>query len=107
MDVEKWISQVPPLTSNYWCRVKRRARELDSDGCTLVSDIFILACWEHDIHWRLGATLYGTPISMSQANRRFRLVIQRFSRFGRFSPVSWIRWAGVSIRAIFPYQPKQ
>lgn len=96
-----WTDNVPPESSPYWTIVRKVAGILKSDGCTGVKDYFLDACLEHDIHWRTGRTVFGVSITTGQANRRFRKVIQSRSRFGRFSPMSWWRWAGVSIGAKF------
>ena len=96
-----WIHAVPPAHSLYWRRVRQRAFELGSDGCTCVSELFKESCLEHDIHWRTSKTIDGHDITTAQANTRFRLVIQSRSRFGRFSPISWIRYAGVSLGGRF------
>ncbi len=94
-----WIDNVPPETSDYWKQVRFVAGQVKADGCTGVSDIFLDSCLEHDIHWRLGTTIYQVPITTAQANRRFRKVIQSRSLLGRFSPVSWVRWVGVTVGA--------
>ncbi len=94
---DTWIRTVPDCDSPYWRHVKVGALYLESDGCTLVSDLFLDACYEHDIHWRTGRTVYGNVITRKQANTRFRRVIQSRSRFGGCSPLSWVRWLGVSI----------
>ena len=96
-----WINNVPPPGSFYWDQVREVARKLGSDGCTCVADIYTDSCFEHDIHWRLGATIHGVSITTRQANTRFRKVIQSRSAMGRFSPVSWVRWLGVTIGARF------
>lgn len=98
---EFWINNVPPATSPYWVIVRKAAAALKSDGCTGVKDFYKDSCLEHDIHWRTGRTVFGVPITTAQANTRFRKVIQSRSRAGRFSPLSWIRWAGVSVSAHF------
>jgi hypothetical protein len=95
------LQAVPARASAYWNAIRLRASELASDGCTLVADFYLDACLEHDVHWRTGKTLYGTPISTRQSNLRFRYVIQARSPFGLLSPMSWWRWAGVSIAGIF------
>jgi len=95
------LRYIPERASGYWTVVRRRAQELKSDGCTLVLDFYLDACLEHDVHWRTGKTLTGVPISTRQANLRFRYVIQNRSPFGLMSPMSWVRWAGVSIGGIF------
>lgn len=94
---ERWIRHVPPETSIYWRWVRQDARKVGSDGCTAVLDICLDACLEHDIHIRRGLTIFDKTISPAQAHRRFRLVIQSRSPLGRWSPLSWWRWAGVVI----------
>lgn len=92
-----WIEDVPHKGASYWDRVRHIAGLLKSDGCTGVKDYFLDACLEHDIHWRTRLTIDGHRISISESNRRFRLVIQNRSRFGVLSPLSWWRWVGVSV----------
>lgn len=96
-----WIDNVPPPGGYYWDKIRVKAKQLGSDGCTMVSDIFLDACLEHDIHWRLGTTINGDKISRRQANARFRKVIQSRSKLGLCSPISWVRWLGVSIASPF------
>ncbi len=96
-----WINNVPPPDSFYWVQVRMVAATLKSDGCTVVKDIYLDSCLEHDCHWRLGTTIFGAPITRAQANTRFRKVIQSRSKLGRFSPISWVRYAGVSIGRLF------
>lgn len=92
---------VPARDSYYWVKVRRRAKELKSDGCTGVAEFYQDACFEHDIHWRTGYTLGGDRITTRQANMRFRRVIQDRSPFGLLSPMSWWRWAAVSVVGFF------
>lgn len=95
-----------PCNRPYWERVRHIAAELKSDGCTCVSEIFHDACLEHDIHWRTGRTVYGDPISCRDANARFRQQCQARSPLGKLSPLSLIRWLGVSVAAPFIYHPE-
>lgn len=101
--------------SDYWDRVRKRAKTLGSDGCTGVKDYYLDACLEHDGHYTthewvgyltwedagekepLTYSIPPRPISRGEADTRFRQVIQTMSRFGRFSPMSWWRYAGVRI----------
>ena len=53
--------------------------------------------FEHDIHYRTHAWLDGAPIFKSEADARFRQVIQARSFLGRVSPMAWWRWAGVAL----------
>lgn len=107
-----WTDTIPPRHSGYWARVRVAAVALKSDGCTCEPDIVIDACYEHDVHWRSGRTVYGVPISTWLANRRFRKVIEaRFqehdNRWLRLfaTPVgylvAWGNWCGVSLGACF------
>lgn len=92
--------------------IRKRAKELESDGCTGVRDFRVDCCYHHDIMWRTGHTIDGCPVTPREANRIFRECIQERSWLGKFSPMSWIRWAGVSLVALFrpptpshPFQP--
>ena len=53
--------------------------------------------FEHDIHYRTHCWLDQEPIFKSEADVRFRQVIQARSMFGSASPMSWWRWAGVAL----------
>jgi hypothetical protein len=77
--------------------VRRRARELDSDGCSGVPDFYRDACLEHDIHYRTGRTLSGVPLTRAKADAIFRKRIQQMSVLGVLSPVALWRWAGVRL----------
>ena len=79
----------------YWGWVKSWAKT-HSDGCTGVPDWYVEACHEHDYHFRYGATLFQDPITFDEANTRFRKAIQMRSRLRWFSPLSWVRFAGVT-----------
>ena len=81
----------------YWERVRARAAELNSDGCSGVADIYLDCCYEHDIAYRTGKAFEGDRTTRAQDDARFRECIQEHSSFGRFSPVSWWRWLGVRI----------
>lgn len=87
----------------YWLQVRHWAKREGSDGCTGVADIYVEACYEHDHHYQYGKTLYGDPITRAQADARFRQVIQSRSKAGRFSPMSWWRWAGVRLFGGLPW----
>jgi hypothetical protein len=84
-----------------------RAEALGSDGCTGVPDWYLDACLEHDGHYAThvwcaytdeeGAFHPSYAISRETADLRFRHVIQTMSRFGRWSPLSWWRYAAVRV----------
>jgi hypothetical protein len=79
----------------YWERVHDKAAELGADGCSFATGAFVDCCLEHDIHYRTGLTLNGTPITRREADARFRSCMQSRSKLGFFSPMSWWRWAAV------------
>jgi hypothetical protein len=95
------VRDIPPEDDIYWFQVRIIADMMRSDGCTGVAEFYRDSCLEHDIHWRTGRTIHGLPLTTAQSNTRFRLVIQSRSRLGRFSPLSWWRYVGVSIGALF------
>jgi hypothetical protein len=90
---------------DYWDLVRAKAKELNSDGCTVVADIYVDCCFEHDLAYRTGLTVYGDPITRKEADVRFRKCIQSHSKLGKFSPLSWVRYAGVRLGRLFgiPY----
>lgn len=81
----------------YWSRIKEKADELGSDGCSGVPDFYRWTCWEHDIHYRTHAFLSGDTIDKATADYIFRVRIQQGSFWGKFSPMSWWRWIGVAL----------
>ena len=93
----------------YRALVRAKAKELGSDGCSGVPDFHLDGCYEHDIAYRTGKDLYGNQITRAEADRRFRIYIQKHSllakfRLGFFSPMSWWRWAGVRLFGRNSYQ---
>lgn len=91
----------------YWARVRAAAAALQSDGCTGVADIHLDCCHEHDIAYSTGRTVEGTPITKYDADAMFRRCIQARSPYGRYSPLSWWRWLGVTWfgRGVFGRRP--
>ena len=82
----------------YWDAVDKRAKELNTDGCSGPTlPVYVFACLEHDIHYRVHTTLYGYPITRKQADTVFRERHQAASPFGCVSPMAWWRWAGLRI----------
>ena len=93
-------------TSPYWERVRTRADELGSDGCTKATNAFRDCCLEHDIAYRTGHTIDGEPQNKQQADLRFRACMQRHSTFGWFSPMAWWRYLAVKWRGKPSYREK-
>jgi hypothetical protein len=81
--------------TEFWDKVKALAAELKTDGCTGVADIRVECCWRHDIAYFTGKDIDGEPITKEEADTLFRLCIQKRSKLGKYSPMSWIRWLGV------------
>ena len=81
----------------YWAAVQAEASSLNADGCSHVTEAYRSCCLEHDIHYRTHKTIYGDDISRTEADARFRQCMQDRSRFGKSSPMSWWRWAGVRL----------
>jgi len=90
--------------------VAREAYEMGSDGCTLVSELYHPCCLEHDLGYRIGLDPrvayklgweHAPLISRAEVDKRFRQCMQQMSPAGKWSPVSWLRWAGVRIGGYF------
>lgn len=84
---------------HYWERVRFAAKQLDSDGCTGVPDIYLDCCYEHDVAYRTGTDVDGNQITRAEADEQLRRCIQEHSLLGMFSPLSWLRWAGTRLFA--------
>lgn len=80
-----------------WELVRKMAEELKADGCTGVIDFSRDCCLHHDIMYRTGKCCDGTKVTRAEADRLFRLCMQRRSIFGVCSPMSWVRWLGVRV----------
>ena len=93
-DLDAWL-KATAWDREYWSRVRDRALEINSDGCSGVPDWFVWTCYEHDVHYALHEMLSGLVIDFRTANYVLRVRIQQGSAFGRASPMSWWRWAGV------------
>lgn len=69
---------------------------INSDGCTMVPDIYLVACIEHDFYYTTARDFYGELISRAEADRRFRVRIQQMSKFKKFSPYSYVAFIFVA-----------
>jgi hypothetical protein len=83
---------------DYWQRVRHRARQLNSDGCTGGTGLLRDCCLEHDIHERTHRTVDGESITGDESDRVFLACMQRNSHIGWWTPVGWVRYAAVRIR---------
>lgn len=88
---ETWITNTDD-DMRYWRRVRVRATELRSDGCSGVPDFYKDACLEHDIHYRTHRYMSGDPIDKQTADLILKRRIQSWSLFGSYSPMAWWRW---------------
>lgn len=86
-----------PKTFPEWEAIRAKAKELNADGCTGVSELYRECCLLHDVYYRLGKDLEGHTVTRAEADRALRLCIQSRSPFGKFSPISWVRWAGTRV----------
>lgn len=78
-----------------------------SDGCTDVPDFYLSECIKHDFYYRTHVDFSGRLIKRCEADKRFRLGIQKRSQFGVFSPMSWWRWAFVRVFAKSAWDKRQ
>ena len=92
-------------TKLYWRLVRTMARDVyRSDGGSGEPDFRVDSCLEHDLFFRSGRrwAVHGGElmafeiVTRDWANERFRYVNQRMSYFGRWSPMAWWRWLGVT-----------
>lgn len=68
-----------------------------SDGCTRVSSLYLPECYKHDFYYRTHHDFEGKLITRAEADKRFRLGIQKRSGCGVYNLLSWWRWAGVRL----------
>ena len=104
------MDQIAEVRQKYIKWVEAEAARLESDGCTLVSELYQWACFEHDLAYRTKkdprvAFQVGwenaPTISRRDADDRFKSSMQLMSPLGRWSPISYIRWAGVRVGGWF------
>lgn len=100
MALETSVSPKERAERRYWERVRDKAGELGTDGCSYVSGAYVECCMEHDIFYRTGRTLDGKPITKREADARLRACMQSRSRLGFFSPLAWLRWTGLRLKAM-------
>lgn len=82
--------------AEYWAKVAEKAMALGADGCSGPTlQVHRACCDEHDIHYRTGQRLDGTPITRREADAEFRRCMQERSRLGKWTPMAWWRWAAV------------
>src|SRR5687767_7023163 len=103
---------------NYLTWLRAEASLIDTDGCSAVSGVRVECCYEHDLHYfygrdardayryhrsspnpvgDIGVWRQAKPISFEETNVRFRKCLQARSTAGRYSPLSWWRWLGVTL----------
>jgi hypothetical protein len=80
------------FTEEYCDWLRKQARIYGFDGCTFASELYQVACYEHDFHFRFGCDRWGDPVTRADADRMLREAVQELSPLGKFSPVSWLRW---------------
>lgn len=93
---EQWL-EATAWNKIYWSEIRTWANNLKSDGCTGVADWMVWACLEHDCHYRMHHDLKGNVLTKAEADYIFRVRMQQGSALGVLSPISWWRWAAVSV----------
>jgi len=86
-----------PVTRDYWHRVRDKAAELGTDGCTMAGPAFRDCCLRHDAEYRTCRTLSGRKITRKEADQRFLACMQSRSIVGWWSPIAWLRYAAVRL----------
>ena len=95
-ELEGWLTATHK-SKWYWREVDKQAIALGGDGCTGVPDFRKKYCDEHDVHYRTHKFIFHCyALTFQEANFIFRWRHQRDSWFGRFSPMAWWRYLGVS-----------
>lgn len=89
------LEEGEPLTDEYVN--KHLAPAIKSDGCTLVSELYHECCVVHDLGYEFDIDPWGRPSSKTQTDTTYRRCMQARSRLGRFQPISWVRYIGVSL----------
>ena len=90
----RWLRHphADPL-DRYWDRVRAKAKELKTDGCSSWSQVYIGACLEHDIHHRTRRRLYSAkPIGRLEADWLMLLATMARSPFRALTPIGWLRF---------------
>jgi len=88
----------PPIAdARYWRHVTDNARAIHTDGCTLVKDFYVLACWEHDLHYRTGRNWLGEDVGYWWSNRRLGTAIRYFSILHGWSLLAVTRFLGTTL----------
>ena len=86
-----------------WCdpgyveRLRQEAKAILSDGCSGVPDFYWVVCVEHDSAYAHRRDFFtGQEITEEEADLMLRWGIQYHSWFGRYSPMAWWRYTGLS-----------
>lgn len=98
----------------YWDWIEAEAKAINSDGCTLVTELFRPCCLQHDLgyYWAKDPRdayvkwlqlaienpwQEARTVGRDEVDIQFRDCIQSKSRVEHFSPISWLRYVGVRI----------
>ena len=98
-------------TLSYHDWIAEQAERIGSDGCSHATGAYRHCCLVHDLSYYfakdpvlaynnslrgiVNAWELASPITKSQADTTFRRCMQSWSTLGRWSPMSWWRFAGV------------
>jgi hypothetical protein len=90
-----------PDSKAYWTKVRKVAKELNSDGCSgpTIKGLYTLACLEHDVAYRQHRTVLDAPITRAEADMIFWRRHQQWSPFRWFTPMGLWRYAALRLFA--------
>lgn len=96
MTLHETLGLPGPDDAPYWRMVEQIAHSLNTDGCSGPAlQVYVEACWEHDIHYRTHKTVHGKPLTKEQADRILWERVREFSWLGVVSPMAWWRYYAV------------
>ena len=82
------------LTHSDFCAI---GAAIDTDGCSGALQVYLHACYLHDLHYRCHQDLDGSQITRAEADRRLRELTKRESLFDGISPMAHWRWLALRI----------
>jgi len=98
----------------YWKEVAKKAKLLDTDGCSGVPDWFGWTCHEHDIHYRTHKTIANVKITKEESDYTLKVrchqsksllkkrskVLPQWAIPYLIKPIAWVvgwgRWIGLT-----------
>jgi hypothetical protein len=75
--------------------VKLIEEAIQSDGCTIVSELYHECCVVHDLGYQFAIDPWGRQVTKGQIDTAYRQCMEQRSKLGRYNPISWMRYLGV------------